>query len=97
MSFMLNNAPLAHSSRPAANNSTWESTCSSKFTFSKGYLFKPHTDQQPYLSPIELPPATIISIPNHETTRLSPCKGTTTEVFYQGVFFSYFLFMNNFL
>ncbi|KAM7464752.1 hypothetical protein LguiA_032873 [Lonicera macranthoides] len=85
MSFMLHNAPLAYSTRPAANNSTWESTCSSKLTFSKGYLFKSHTDRQTYLPPIQLPRATITNIPNHETTRLSPSKGTTTEVFYQGL------------
>uniref|UniRef100_A0A5B7ADI6 Putative squamosa promoter-binding-like protein 2 isoform X1 n=1 Tax=Davidia involucrata TaxID=16924 RepID=A0A5B7ADI6_DAVIN len=85
ISFELNNVPVVHT-RPAGNP-TWESTCSSKFTLTKGCLLKPEKagsiDGQPHLSGNELPPA--ISTLSHDSNRLLPCKGATAEVFNQGL------------
>ncbi|KAA8529557.1 hypothetical protein F0562_033644 [Nyssa sinensis] len=85
MSFKLNNAPLVHT-RPAANP-TWESTCSSKFTLTKGCLLRPKKaggiDERPHLPDVELPYA--ISMLSHDSNRFLPSKGTTAEVFNQGL------------
>uniref|UniRef100_A0A5B7BU47 Putative squamosa promoter-binding-like protein 2 isoform X1 n=1 Tax=Davidia involucrata TaxID=16924 RepID=A0A5B7BU47_DAVIN len=85
MSFELNNVPLVYT-RPAANP-TWESTCSSKFTQTKGCLLLPEKsggiDEQAHLPGIELPHA--ISMLSRDSNRLLPSKGTTAEVFNQGL------------
>ncbi|CAK9137297.1 unnamed protein product [Ilex paraguariensis] len=84
MNFVLNNAPLLHS-RPAAD-STWETTCSSQFTLTKGFSLKPQkagsSDGVPHLPGIQLPHA--ISIPGHDSNSIMSFKGTTTEVLGQG-------------
>lgn len=82
MSFVLNNAP---SHTKPAGNSTWESTYRSKYTHAKGYLLKPEKadvmDVQPHMLGIQLPHT--ISMPNHDSSRLLQCKGST-EAFSQG-------------
>lgn len=42
MSFLLNNAPVVHSRNMA--DTTWDSTCNSKFTVTKGYPLKSSGD-----------------------------------------------------
>lgn len=82
MSFVLNNAP-PHTN--PAGNSTWESTYGSKYTHAKGYLLKPEKagvmDVQPHMLGTQLPLA--ISMPNHDSSRLLQCKGST-EAFSPG-------------
>lgn len=82
MSFSLNGAP-PHT-KPAGN-STWESTYRSKYTNPKGYLLKPEkagvVELQPHLLDVQLPHA--INTPNHDSSKLFQCKGST-EAFSQG-------------
>lgn len=85
MSFVLNNFP--HSQTRPTGNSSWENTYSSKYTQSKGgYLLKSERasgiDGQHQLQGTQPPPA--FCMPNHDSNRLSPCRGTPGTFFDQG-------------
>ncbi|KAL6969259.1 hypothetical protein U1Q18_028983 [Sarracenia purpurea var. burkii] len=85
MNLVLNNTPHVHTRSSA--NPPWESTNSSKFTLTKGYLLKSEKtggiDGQLQLPGTELSHA--IGMPGQNSSRLLPSKGTKGEVFSQGV------------
>ncbi|XAR48185.1 hypothetical protein NMG60_11030921 [Bertholletia excelsa] len=84
MNFVLNSRPLIHA---RSSNPTWESTCSSKFTPTKGCILnfeKPGSmDGQLQLPGSELPHA--ISMPRQNSNRLFPSKGSKSDIFNQGL------------
>ncbi|KAI3467716.1 hypothetical protein Pfo_024379 [Paulownia fortunei] len=84
MSFLLNDAPLIHSRNPA--NTTWDSTCNSKFTLTKGYPFKSNgdggTDEQMHMPGIRLPH--VINMHGNAANGLLASKSSIPEVLNPG-------------
>lgn len=85
MNIVLNQVPLVHSKSPAS--SSWD-THSSKFTISEEFISEPEKttsiNRQPSISGIQLPNAT--SMDSNAWNWQLTSKGTTAEVFSQGLF-----------